>query len=62
MTQPVDMIITSASGRSAKYRAVGTCRFGNPYKGRTKIECSATAPVGQFEVVFVTDGTPPDLR
>jgi hypothetical protein len=62
VTQPVDMIITSASGKSAKYRAVGTCRFGNPYKGRTKIECSAAAPLGQFEGVFETDDTPPDLR
>ena len=42
--------------------AVGLCRFGDPTKQGTTIECSAHTQAGLYEATFVTDGKPPKLE
>jgi hypothetical protein len=61
--QPVRRIIFSIAGMGIKpkeERAVGSCRFANPYKGKMTIQCSAQTHDGHFEAVFQTNGQPPD--
>ena len=42
--------------------AVGFCRFGDPTKRGTTVECVAYTQVGLYEGTFVTDGKPPMVR
>ena len=39
--------------------AVGFCRFGDPTKRGTTVECVAYTQAGLYEGTFVTDGKPP---
>ena len=42
--------------------AVGFCRFGDPTKRGTAVECVAHTQAGLYEGIFVTDGKPPMLE
>ena len=42
--------------------AVGFCRFGDPTKRGTTVECVAYTQAGLYEGTFVTDGKPPMLE
>jgi hypothetical protein len=42
--------------------AVGFCRFGDPTKRGTTVECMAHTQAGLYEGTFVTDGKPPTLE
>ena len=42
--------------------AVGFCRFGDPTKRGTTVECVAYTQAGLYEGTFVTDGKPPMLK
>jgi hypothetical protein len=60
--QPVDAVIMAIRGKSnASTKAVGFCRFANPYKGPVKISCFAETAEGTFTGDFTTDGSPPNL-
>jgi hypothetical protein len=57
--QPIDMVLFAFEGESEKLRAVGSCDFENPYKGKSRIVCSATTKRGAYEGRFASDGAPP---
>ncbi|MER2263704.1 hypothetical protein [Methylobacterium oxalidis] len=57
--QPIDGVIYGAGGRSERARAVGTCRFSNPYKPPGTVRCRADTEKGAFEAAFTTDGKAP---
>jgi hypothetical protein len=42
--------------------AVGFCRFGDPTKRGTTVECVAYTQAGLYEGTFVTDGKPPMME
>ncbi len=42
--------------------AVGFCRFGDPTRRGTTVECVAHTQAGLYEGTFVTDGKPPMLK
>ena len=42
--------------------AIGFCRFGDPTKRGTTVECVAYTQAGLYEGTFVTDGKPPMLE
>jgi hypothetical protein len=65
VVQPIDELIiansgTEHSGRSETYRAVGSCRYNNPYKGIAKVVCHADTQKGIFSGTFVSDGRAPE--
>lgn len=62
IVQPIDMIITNIAGRVDKVRAVGRCRFGNPYKGSALIACEADTANGSYVGTFATDGSAPIMK
>ncbi|AWN41103.1 hypothetical protein [Methylobacterium durans] len=57
--QPIDGIIFGTGGRSERAKAVGACRFSNPYKPPGTVRCRADTERGAFEAAFTTDGKPP---
>jgi hypothetical protein len=61
VVQPVDGIIlhTGKVANPQTYKAAGSCRFGNPWKGAVEISCHADTDKGLFEGVFVSNGQPP---
>ncbi len=61
VAQPIDQVITSIKGKPRQAKAVGSCRFGNPYKGAVTIECRADTQQGRYEGDFTTDGLPPNV-
>jgi hypothetical protein len=42
--------------------AIGFCRFGDPTKRGSTVECVAYTQAGLYEGTFVTDGKPPMLE
>ncbi len=42
--------------------AIGFCRFGDPTKRGTTVECMAHTQAGLYEGSFVTDGKPPMME
>ncbi len=42
--------------------AIGFCRFGDPTKRGTTVECVAHTHAGLYEGTFVTDGKPPMME
>jgi hypothetical protein len=62
--QPVDRVVWKFdAGMPAKpLPAAGTCRFTNPYQGRSTVTCTAKGRDGAYSARFVTDGLPPQLR
>jgi hypothetical protein len=60
--QPLDGIIATINGKSQTIRAVGSCRFSNPYKGPVPIVCDAETPGGDFSATFKTDGSNPEIK
>ena len=42
--------------------AIGFCRFGDPTRRGTTVECVAYTQAGLYEGTFVTDGKPPMLK
>jgi hypothetical protein len=42
--------------------AIGFCRFGDPTKRGTTVECVAHTQAGLYEGTFVTDGKPPMME
>jgi hypothetical protein len=59
--QPVDGVIIASQGQSSdKAKAVGLCRFANPFKGKpVTVSCFAETKLGTFNGEFVTDGSEP---
>lgn len=57
----VKKVIFSQNGTNTDFPASGRCSYGNPYKGRSTVQCSGTLKDGRrFDATFVTDGQPPD--
>jgi hypothetical protein len=52
----------SKEGDAREDAAVGFCRFGDPTKKGSMLECVAHTQAGLYEGAFVTDGTPPQLE
>lgn len=59
--QPVDGVIFGFDGRFDRSKAVGTCRFTNPYARPGTVNCRAETQDGVFAAEFVTDGKPPTV-
>ncbi|MDF2599155.1 MAG: protein of unassigned function [Methylobacterium brachiatum] len=59
--QPIDGIIFGYGGKTDRAKAVGSCRFTNPYQKPGIVQCRADTPNGQFEASFRTDGNPPSV-
>jgi hypothetical protein len=59
--QPVDGVIFGFKGQFDKAKAVGTCRYTNPYARPGTIRCRAETQGGVFAADFVTDGKPPEV-
>lgn len=56
--QSIDGLVLSTGATAA----TGECRFGNPFEGATRIECSAVSEAGDvFVGEFLTDGSEPDI-
>ncbi|MGJ4946724.1 hypothetical protein ACQR1W_39635 [Bradyrhizobium sp. HKCCYLS1011] len=62
ITAPVDMMIVSRKGQIDRIKAAGTCRFGDPFRGPTVIECVADSEGGRYEGTFLSNGQKPDLK
>ena len=58
--QPVDLLIFGKDHETQK--AVGSCRFSNPFHGVATVDCEAQTAVGEFKASFVTDGNEPDIK
>ncbi len=61
VVQPVDMVLFGYQQKTDQLTAVGQCDFENPYKGKARTRCSATSDMGALEVLFVSDGKPPEI-
>ncbi|TXN22633.1 hypothetical protein [Methylobacterium sp. WL9] len=59
--QPVDGVIFGFKGQFDRTRAVGTCRFTNPYARPGSVSCKADTQGGTFAAEFITDGNPPSV-
>lgn len=59
--QPVDGVIFGFKGQFDRSKAVGTCRFTNPYARPGTVSCRADTQNGAFAAEFVTDGKPPTV-
>ena len=60
--QPVDGVIFGFRGKSDSIKAVGLCKFANPFAGRpTKVSCIGEIAEGQFVGDFTTDGSEPSI-
>lgn len=57
--QPVDGLIISLDRRPSDVRAVGQCRYRNPYKRNAIVVCSADTAEGHYEGSFTSNGQPP---
>lgn len=56
--QSIDGIVVSTGATAA----TGECRFGNPFGGATRIDCSAVSEAGDvFVGEFLTDGSEPHI-
>lgn len=42
--------------------ARGRCRYGNPFKGPSLVECSADSELGRFEATFLSNGEKPEMK
>ncbi len=60
--QPVDSIIMALSAKSERARAVGECRFGNPFTGSTEVSCRANTSKSVYEGDFKSDGSKPAVK
>lgn len=61
--QPLDFVMVSFVGSAPhSLKAVGQCRYANPYAGAAVIDCTATTEKGVFEGRFRTDGTQPQVK
>ena len=59
VVQPVDGLIANVTGRPTLDKAVGLCRFGNPYKPGGFVTCVAETADGRYEADFKHDGSKP---
>jgi hypothetical protein len=57
-----DMVNERSANDANEDPAVGFCRFGDPTKRGTIVECVAHTQAGLYEGTFVTDGKPPMLE
>jgi hypothetical protein len=57
-----DMVNERSANDAKEDPAVGFCRFGDPTKRGTTVECVAYTQAGLYEGTFVTDGKPPMLK
>ena len=61
VVQPLDVVFATVRGKSESIRAVGSCRFSDPYQGVVAIVCDAETAEGGFSATFTTDGRPPEV-
>lgn len=59
VVQPVDIIYLHVKQDTTPMKAVGFCRYTNPYKGPSPIECEAYTASGTFGAAFISDGSAP---
>ncbi len=59
--QAIDGIVVDENGKQNSLKAVGKCRFENPYKGAVPISCIADTANGVFEGQFMSDGSTPKV-
>ena len=57
--QPVDGLIVTLKQQTSDLRAVGQCRYTNPYKPSAVVVCGADTAEGRYEASFASDGQPP---
>lgn len=57
--QPIDGLIMTVGSRPTNGRAVGSCRYGDPFKPNGFVNCSAEVSEGRFEGSFQQNATPP---
>lgn len=57
--QPIDGLIMSIGNRPINGRAVGACRYGDPFKPSGFVDCIAEVSEGQFEGKFQQNATAP---
>jgi hypothetical protein len=65
VTQPVDRVVFTLLMTGATpnvIKAVGACRFANPFKGSTTTICEASTSKGPFSARFVSDGKEPEVK
>jgi len=58
--QPVDTVSSNIDGKPDFIKAVGYCKFSNPYKAHAGVTCVAMTEEGLYEGVFEYDGKTPD--
>jgi hypothetical protein len=61
---PVDLVMIGEypSKKINSVAAKGRCKYGNPFKGPSLIECSADSELGHFEATFLSSGQKPEMR
>ncbi|UFZ02495.1 hypothetical protein LQG66_24820 [Bradyrhizobium ontarionense] len=61
---PVDLVIIGQypNKKINRVAAKGRCRYGNPFKGPSLIECSADSELGRFEATFLSNGEKPEVK
>ncbi|MGJ5175482.1 hypothetical protein ACQR16_03750 [Bradyrhizobium oligotrophicum] len=61
---PVDLVMIGEypSKKINTVAAKGRCRYGNPFKGPSLIECSADSELGHFEATFLSNGEKPEVK
>jgi hypothetical protein len=60
--QPIDQVIFGFKKESGSMKAVGLCRFANPFRGQpVKVTCRAETKEGIFFGDFTTDGSKPEV-
>lgn len=66
IVQPVDGITLTATAEPAAVsktiRAIGACRYSDPFAGRATLSCIAESESGLWAGEFRTDGRPPHIE
>jgi hypothetical protein len=62
--QPIDTVLFNLGAGMPPARpehVIGSCRFTNPYNGRSTIDCAVESKDGKSTVSFASDGQPPKI-
>lgn len=62
VVSPVDMLILPVNGKPESLKAVGECRYTNPYNGPSPVTCHAETAFGSYDGSFLTDGAQPEVK
>lgn len=59
---PIAFVAVGRVSSNSTMPAKGECVFGDPFKGKARIDCSAQTETGRFVGSFVTDGRQPAVH